>query len=117
MSRPKQRLCVRGHDTWETGRYSNSSCKRCVAEYHPTLPKAGYLPAHRLRRITSRSEAISAWMGFRDCSEATATRAWDRLWSARWVSIDCADRWCIALDTHLAIVFPEAYREGRRVSA
>jgi hypothetical protein len=137
MGRPRERMCIWGHDTDLIGRYRNGTCKEChrrtrrerrqkQATERAFTPReqfdgqigqwaydmrrhGGKLPASRLRVGRTAREAGWAWTARWGTSVETGRRAGDRLWSASRISVDCADRWCIALGTSLAVVYPEVY--------
>ena len=120
MSRPvgtTKRFCHAGHDTEVTGRYANRSCKECNRQQQPykrarSLRDAGQgVLAAPIRALTSRHELVLAWACYRGVTDRTAERNVAWLYSVRVISIDDADEWCCALDTHLALVYPELYRE------
>lgn len=141
MSRPLERFCVWGHDTEVVGRYvSNNTCKECSRQtrreqYRKRRQKAkekqvidndrlgqaaydmrrngGKLPAKRLRVGVSREYAGQAWASRWNCDIDSGMRAAYRLWGSDRITVDCADRWCVALGTHLAIVYPEVYYAPR----
>ena len=134
-------MCIWGHDTDEVGRYENGTCKECHRRNRrergarERLEKAnvdreqffgqvgqwaydmrrhgGKLPATRLRVGRTSQEAGWAWTTRWGCSRETGRRAGDRLWSAHRISVETADRWCVAFGTCLAIVYPEVYYQPR----
>lgn len=67
------------------------------------------LPTHRLQRMTSQVEAAAAWERQRGCSRQAAGERAAELFTRDRISIVTADVWCIALGTHLAVVYPEVY--------
>jgi hypothetical protein len=120
-----ERFCINGHDTDVVGRSgARGRCKECnrqsTRRARSNVPHAktraesmwkhgGTLPAQRLRLLASQEGAALAWLAYRGASKNTAKKAAERLWKADRISIDAADRWCIALGTHLSIVYPEVY--------
>jgi hypothetical protein len=76
----------------------------------------GKLPASRLRVGRTAREAGWAWTARWGTSVETGRRAGDRLWSASRITVDCADRWCVALGTSLAAVYPEVYYMPRNAA-
>ena len=128
--RPPAHFCVWGHDTDLVGRYPNGTCKLC----HRTRRKearargveqAAYdmrrngakVPARRLTMNRTREDAGLAWASRWGCDLPSGMRAAYRLWGASRITVDCADRWCVALGTHLAIVYPEVFYEPTRKGA
>lgn len=73
----------------------------------------GKVPASRLRVGTTREHAALAWASRWECRLDAGKKAAERLWNASRITVDCADRWCVALGTSLAIVYPEVYYEPR----
>ena len=117
MSRPvgtTKRFCLRSHDTELTGRRaSNHRCRACFNEDRQSAPGWGTrLDASEIRILTTKAGATLAWMLHRGVSSHTANRAAERMFSSPTLSISAADEWCCALGTHLAIVYPELYREA-----
>ena len=120
-----ERFCINGHDTHVVGRSGvRGRCRECSRQaskrHRSNVPHAktraesmwkngGTLPALRLRMLTSKEGAAMAWLTYRQGNKAAAKKAAERLWEAQRISIDAADRWCIALGTHLSIVYPEVY--------
>jgi hypothetical protein len=145
MARPSERMCVWGHDTDVVGRYQNGTCKEChrrtrrerrqrhqaerlmpireqfagqVGQWAYDMRRhGGKLPASRLRVGRTAVQAGWAWASRWGTGEATGRRAGDRLWAADRITVDCADRWCVALGTSLAIVYPEVFYEPRKKAA
>jgi hypothetical protein len=120
--RPRARFCKNGHDTEVGGRLSNGCCRICTKFYSRTYDMRrryhGTLSTLRLRRIAhTRDNATAAWMVYRQVSWQSASDRSRELFKFERLSIDAADRWCIALGTHLAIVFPELYASDMEVSA
>ena len=120
-----ERFCINGHDTEVVGRSgARRRCKECQRNANrrmrSNVPHAktraesmwkhgGTLSAQRLRLLTTQEGAAIAWLAYRGARKDTAKKAAERLWKAERISIDAADRWCIALGTHLSIVYPEVY--------
>ena len=143
VPRPKARFCVNGHDTESVGRTKGGYCKECSrgwrreydAKRRPTrvvhspdqalrerrssyaywdmLNNDGKVAARRLRLLSVPDSAGAAWSARWNVTVAAGMRAANRLWNADRVSVDVADRWCVTLGTHLAIVYPEIYYEPR----
>jgi hypothetical protein len=108
------RFCKNGHDTEIDGRLSNGCCRVCTRYYSRTYDMRrryrGTLASMRLRRIAYNVDnATAAWMVYRQISWESSRERARELFRFDRLSIDAADRWCIALGTHLAIVFPELY--------
>jgi hypothetical protein len=74
------------------------------------------LPATRVRRGLTKQYAALAWSSRWHCTDGAGGKAADRLWAADRITIDCADRWCVALGMSLAAVYPEVYYEPRRTA-
>lgn len=116
------RYCVNGHDTFVVGRNpSNRRCKACKREYDVDAQRLAQglpilrngmemVPATRIRNLTTREDAPLAWAAQFRTGRAAASRAAWRLYNKHRISVDSADRWCIALGTTLAVVYPELYR-------
>ena len=122
MVRPSQRFCKRGHDTSEAGRYKNGVCIECAHEKchewnirnkvkrdAKDMVRFGGLAAKRLRVLTNRTSAAAAWAYRWNRPLCDGVKSAERLWKADRITIECADKWCVTLGTHLAIVYPEAY--------
>lgn len=57
----------------------------------------------------AKSRAAAAWSNSRGTSFSSGKRTAERLFSLERITIYRADEWCIALGTHLAVVYPEVY--------
>lgn len=116
MSRGTKRFCVNGHDTWMTGRYPSGTCipcnKRYGAEY--LTRKHGGVAAWRLREVMrqgrwSDEALVTAYQAYAGVTYEGAKKALTRLMRSGRVDLDTADRWCLAIGTHLSTVYPELY--------
>ena len=124
VGRPSERFCKRGHDTEQAGRRSHGWCTACARErqrqtrgiqqnYRDMIRLGGVTPS-RLRKLVTKDDATTAWFAYRRCSWGSATAAALRLWKTDRISVESADEWCVALGTHLAIVYPEVYYQPTR---
>lgn len=115
MTFKPKRYCKHGHDTWECGRFSSGGCVICGRVSGNTQPLGEsnciHLDPEPLRSLVNTGDAAWAWMEYRGCTEIAARRAAQRLFHNPWLTQDTADRWCIALGTHLSLVYPELYPE------
>lgn len=122
IGQPCKRFCVSGHDTEALGRRANGTCVACARIHEvryrqnrviKSVATTGMVPSQRLIRYAHTKEAATAaWFAYRNCSLRSADTRVHRLWNTTHISIDCADRWCIALGTHLSILYPEIYSDA-----
>jgi hypothetical protein len=115
MGRPvgsTKRFCRNGHDTELTGRWASGTCRECQRRYNRTerIRERGGLPASRLRGVAGgQLPAALAWAKYRGVDWEAARQHAQRLYKTKYLSIDAADCWCIALGTTLYLVYPEVY--------
>jgi hypothetical protein len=74
----------------------------------------GGVTAQRLQRRTNKIDAAQAWSARWDCSPESGQKQAYRLYAAIRITVDQADRWCVALGTSLSIVYPEVYFVPRK---
>lgn len=110
-----ERYCINGHDTAVVGRYKSGTCRECqrLAGEKRRLIKAGGKVASRRLLSYIKAEGIqdpagrfARRYGLRSTS---GNMAYLRLRRESRITIDFADRWCIALGTHLPLRYPELY--------
>ena len=99
--------CARGHDKRKAGTFANGYCKVCDLITRGKSP----CPSNRIKAYLGydREQAALAWATYRGVKHSAAYAAANRLWTCSTLSIDMADRWCIAVGAHLALLYPEVY--------
>ena len=121
MTRAAKRWCLRGHDTYAVGRDSRGTCKGCVALRNRTW-RFTRTPVVRLAPEPLRVYAEARYGERRLCkhlaesylerfpvSAKTAQCYATHLLHKPTITLDRADAWCLALGTHLALLYPEVY--------
>jgi hypothetical protein len=70
------------------------------------------VPANRLKSFHPRAECALRWSNRYGVSPSSGHRAADRLQRAAFLTLDSADRWCVAFGLHLSEVYPELYTDA-----
>ena len=122
VGRPLERFCKRGHDTEAVGRIRHGWCKSCAQEsdkrrdrvrlysaVYSMREQGDRVASLRLRKLTTRDDAALHWQHRFGVSKSAAMHAANRLFENQWLTIDQADRWCVTLNTPLAMLYPEVY--------
>lgn len=110
-------VCIRGHSIalygrdayWRCRECNRENCKRTYNRMHRGNGPFVLSPAP-IRRLVTRAQAAAFWAEYRCVNFDSAERAVARLWASRAISIDQADRWCIAIGSHLSVLYPALYR-------
>lgn len=106
----RKRYCKHGHDTYVCGRYPNGGCVQCWKLTTARRTWDDTVPTVRIRvLIHDRSDAAWAYAQRFGVTKVAAKRRLTDLYGKPRIQIDTADRWCLALNTHLSIVYPELY--------
>lgn len=114
MGRPKgsglKAFCCRGHSIAQFGRNAAYMCRECYRiDHRRKYTPRRMLPSAPLRSLVTLEQATLAWQGYRTTTLNTAQKAAARLFAHDQISVDCADRWCIAIGSHLCLVYPHLY--------
>lgn len=116
----EKRYCKRAHhDTWITGRRKHGQCVECQRlddknrRRHRRQTPEGNVPAQTLlgyiRRTGGDEPAVVSYANRWGVQRETVCRSLTRMRERRYLTIWAADRWCVALGTHLALLYPELY--------
>jgi len=54
MAHPKRRFCLRGHDTWATGRTPHNTCRGCERDRNRANRRAAGIPQRRVSEFRER---------------------------------------------------------------
>lgn len=117
-------FCRNGHDTRAVGR-GRDGCYMCARiTKHGLFTRATgngqvLLPTTRLRRFAGEDTSKAAraagrewmarqWVAHTGVNIVHARTLVRRLWTRSTIELFAADEWCIALGTHLSVVYPEA---------